>query len=463
MSSTHEETILLQQKKFFLTGHTRDLRWRKRQLNALDSAIHRWADRIITALAEDMQRPPVETFTSEIATVRSEISYTRRNLHRWGCPQRTHSPLLAQPCTTRVIREPYGVSLIIGPSNYPFGLLIYPLVSAIAAGNCVILKPSDATPSTARLIKTMIAESFDPSYITVVQGGKEAVEALIRRPLDFVFFTGSTFAGKQVMTLAAHSCIGVVAELGGQNPCLVDETADIEAAARRIARAKFLNAGQTCVAPNFLLVHHSVKKRCVDALAAVIRKFYSDDPRHSPDYSRIVTPSNWEYLAGIIQSGNTLFGGTVDRSERYIAPTLLEASGFEDTVLQSETFGPILPIVEYTSIEGVIHFLQGKETPLALYLFSRKKKLLARMIRDIQSGSVCLNDVMNQVSSPSVPFGGQGESGTGQYHGKEGFLSFSRPRTVLKRAAALEFFPRVYPPYKNSLTIVKRLWRFFIN
>jgi len=455
--------LLERQKEFFLSGKTRSLIFRKDMLHRLRAAIEKRTDAIVEALFQDMRKPPVEAFTAEIAVVLAEIRHTLSHLDRWATPRRRKSPYFIWPGKTSVHPEPYGVTLIVGPWNYPFGLLVHPLVSAIAAGNCAVLKPSEFTPNTNQCIEKLIGETFESRYISLCQGGGDVVQSLIRKPLDHIFFTGSTATGKKILSAAADHCIPTVMELGGKNPCIMDESAHVETAVRRIAHAKFFNAGQTCVAPDYLCVPENKKTEIIAAFNTVIAAFYTKDPAQSPDFARIINEHHFNRIHEMAQGCHILAGGRFDRDTSYVAPTLVDAPSWDHPLLQEEIFGPLLPVITFTDFDHLITRLQSRAAPLAVYFFSQNKVRQKVIGHKLQSGSLSINDAFHQVTSPGIPFGGQGESGMGQYHGKEGFEAFCRRRTIIQRNPRFEFLTADYPPYKNNFQIVRKYWKWFFR
>jgi aldehyde dehydrogenase (NAD+) len=457
------ESLANTQRSFFLTGTTRDAAWRIRRLRRLDEQIAAWTDRIIRAVSMDVKKPPIETFVSEIAIVRSEIRHTVRHLGAWTGPRKARSPLISRPSKAWVAREPYGVSLIIGPWNYPFGLIMHPLVGSIAAGNCAIVKPSELAPATSALVTELLRETFEPDHVASVEGDADTVRTLIQASIDHIFFTGSTETGKKILSLAAPHCIPAVLELGGKNPCIVDETAVIGPAAKRIARAKFFNAGQTCIAPDFVAVQRPVLRLLIDELRKAIERFYGENPAKSPDFGRIATEEGFKRLAGLLVNRSVACGGSINGSDRYIAPTVLEIDSWDDPLLKAEIFGPILPLLPFDDIDEVLGRFKKVETPLALYAFTNNKSTRKRLLNETRSGSISFNDVMNQAASPRIPFGGQKESGMGQYHGREGVYAFSRPRIIIDRSARWDCLPQVYPPYGDSLKKLKKIGHLLVR
>ncbi|WP_210268629.1 aldehyde dehydrogenase [Oricola thermophila] len=444
------------QRRFFRTGATRDLEFRRRQLRTLrDLLVQREAD-ILEALRLDLGRPAAEAYTSEIGVVLVEIDTALKRLGRWARPKRVRTPWLLFPGSSRIVPEPYGSVLVIGPWNYPLQLVLAPAVAALAAGNCVVIKPSEHAPATSALIARMIAESFGNEVMTVVEGGVGPTRTLLGQDFDYIFFTGGTGIGRIVMTAAAENLTPVTLELGGKNPCIVAADADIGTAAKRIAWGKYFNAGQTCIAPDFILVERAIEQRFLDALKAAITGFYGSDPAASPDYARIVNEHHFDRLAGFLGRGEIVAGGEADRDRRYIAPTVVTGVTWDDPVMADEIFGPILPVLAWDDLDAELAALQRRPKPLALYVFTRDGNLADRVLETVSSGGAAINDIFAQLLNLDLPFGGVGDSGMGAYHGKAGFDTFSHHRAVVRRSTwpdpALK-----YPPYGNSLALLKRL------
>ncbi|MBN2505118.1 MAG: aldehyde dehydrogenase [Verrucomicrobia bacterium] len=454
--------ILARQRAFFHTGATRPLAFRRAQLTALRDAIEAGEGRLLDALRADLRKPPFEAYASELGFVLGEIRHALRHLPAWMRPRRRRAPWLAWPARAWVQPEPYGVALILGPWNYPFQLLISPLVGAIAAGNCAVLKASEFAPRTAEAMAELIEAAFPAEYVTVVRGERDAAEALLREPFDTVFFTGSSSVGRAVMTAAARHLAPVTLELGGKCPCLVCADAPLDLSARRIAWGKCLNAGQTCVAPDFVLVDRRARAGLVDALRRALRQFHGDDPRRSPDYGRIVNRRHFDRLAGYLRDGRIAHGGQHDAADLYLAPTLLTDVPDDAPVMREEIFGPILPVLDFTTLDDALARLGNRPAPLALYLFTRDRPTQKRVLAATRSGGVCLNDTISHMIGSRLPFGGLGESGLGASHGRASFEAFTHCRTVLRRSLVLD--PRLrYPPPTITLATLKRVYRFLMR
>jgi aldehyde dehydrogenase (NAD+) len=447
--------IVRQQRQFFSNGETKSVEFRIAQLQALKRAILGHQDDILAALTADLNKPAFETFATEIGIVR-DIDYALKQIRSWVKPKRVKVPFDQFPASAKVIPEPLGVVLIIGPWNYPFQLIMSPLVGAIAAGNCVLLKPSEVAPQTSSVVAKILQKTFDPAYVSVVEGGVETSKAVLAEKFDHIFFTGGTAIGKIVMAAAAQHLTPVTLELGGKSPCIVDRNISIEDAARRITWGKFINAGQTCIAPDYLLVDRQVKPALLNAIQSCIGEFYGDDPAKSPDYARIVSPKQFARLENLLQDGKILAGGETNPQDRYIAPTLMDQVSLDDAVMQEEIFGPILPVLEYEDLGEAIALINSRPKPLALYLFSRDKQIQQRVLQNTSSGGVCINDTIMQVGVPELPFGGVGDSGIGSYHGRASFDTFSHQKSVLQKPFWFGL-KILYPPYNGKLDMVKKL------
>jgi aldehyde dehydrogenase (NAD+) len=454
--------LIRRQRAYFHTGATLSLGYRRAQLRKLHDALISYEPALLAALHADLRKSASEAYTTEIGFVLSEVRHALRFLPAWMKPQRRRSPLLAWPARGFIRPDPYGVALIMGPWNYPLQLMLSPLVGALAAGNCVVLKPSEFAPHTAVALAQLIGANFSQEYIAVVQGERATAEALLRGRFDSIFFTGSTGVGRAVMAAAARHLTPVTLELGGKCPCLVCADAPLDITARRIACGKFMNAGQTCVAPDFVLVDHRVRAPLVAALKRAILQFYGEDPQESPDYGRIINRKHLDRLTGYLSSGQIEHGGQHDPSDLYLAPTILTGVPAEAALMQEEIFGPILPVLEFDKLDDVLALLRDRPTPLALYLFTRDRATQERVLTATRSGGVCLNDTVTHSFGKGLPLGGLGESGLGAYHGKASFDCFTHYRSVLRRSFRFDSKLR-YPPPRTSLAILKRAYRFLLG
>lgn len=447
--------IIRKQRDFFKTGKTKDVAFRLAQLKTLKQAVVEQQPAIIEALRADLNKPEFEAYAIEVGVLK-EIDYAIKHIKSWTKPKKAAIGIEQFPGFGRIYAEPLGVVLIIGPWNYPFQLIISPLVGALAAGNCAMLKPSEIAPHSSHVLADIIQKYFDPAYIAVVEGGIETSQQLLAEKFDHIFFTGGTAIGKTVMQAAAKHLTPVTLELGGKSPCIVDSEINIEYTARRITWGKFINAGQTCIAPDYILVNKKIKQDLLDSIKKCIREFYGNEPAASPDYARIINQKHFLRLVEFLKNGEIIIGGETNSAERYIAPTMIDNVSLSDPVMQDEVFGPILPIVEYNDLTEAINIINEKAKPLALYLFSNNKNLQQRVLQETTSGGVCINDCVMQVGVSSLPFGGVGDSGIGSYHGKASFDTFSHYKSVLNRSMLLD--PKLrYAPYQGKLQLLKRI------
>lgn len=446
--------LIHQQRQFFATGQTKEVSFRIEQLKRLKQAITSYQERIVEAVKADLNRPEYEAYF-EIASI-SEANYAIKNLKSWVKPKKVPAPIEQFPAAAYIYPEPKGVVLIIGPWNYPFQLIISPLVGAIAAGNCSILKPSELAPHTSQVVADLVNSTFDPAYIVALEGGIETSQQLLAEKFDHIFFTGGTKVGQIVMEAAAKHLTPVTLELGGKSPCIVDSEIHLEQTARRIAWGKFINAGQTCIAPDYLLVDKKIKPDLLTAIKASLHEFYGEEPAKSPDYARIINHRHLSRLAEFIKDGKVIVGGTINPDERYIAPTVLDGVSWDSAVMQEEIFGPVLPVLDYENLDDAIAQINARPKPLALYLFSKDREKQARILRETSSGGVCINDTVMQVGVTSLPFGGVGESGIGSYHGKATFDTFSHFKSVLKKSFLFDLKWR-YAPYQGKVELIKKI------
>ena len=446
------------QKAFFDAGRTRDVDFRKQQLDILRREIADNREDILTALQQDLSKSAYEGYLTEVGIVLDEIRFVRKRLTRWARPRRVRTNLFLVPASSYRYAEPYGVVLIIAPWNYPFQLVMGPLIGAMAAGNCAVIKPSEFAPNTSRVIAKLISRNFDPAYIAACEGHAEVSQALLDQPFDYVFFTGSVAVGKLVMQAAARRLTPVTLELGGKSPCIVDRDIELKITARRIVSGKFINAGQTCIAPDYLLVHHEIKDRLIESIKDSIHDFFGDDPKLSPDYPRIVNEKHFQRLVGLMQFGSVIVGGQSDLPNLYIAPTVIDEVSWGDPIMENEIFGPILPVLSYENIEETIPQIKKLPRPLALYSFSNNRQLNETILADLSFGGGCINDTLMHFANPHLPFGGVGNSGIGSYHGQKSFETFSHRKSILKRSFRLDA-PLRYPPYGNKLKFLERILR----
>lgn len=449
--------ILEQQRQFFASGASLPKAFREQQLHTLKQAILAYQPRIEAALQTDLHKSKMESYVAEIALVIGEIDYLSKNLGTLMRPKTVKTPASHFPAKSQILYEPYGMVLNIAPWNYPFQLCIAPMVGAIAAGNTIVLKPSEHAVQTAHVIKDMIEEYFDPHYLAVIEGGIKTNQYLLENQFDYIFFTGSTKVGKIVMQAASEFLTPVTLELGGKSPCIVDETADIAQAAKRIMWGKTLNSGQTCIAPDYLLVHASVKDDLVKAMQNAVTEMFGDHPLQSPDYPKMINKHHYERVKRYIQDGQALIGGEVNDSHHKISPTLLDGVTWDSPVMQEEIFGAVLPMMTYSNLDTVIADIKSHDKPLALYLFSKNPSSQDKILSQVSFGGGCINDTLMHIANHNLPFGGVGASGMGAYHGESSFYTFSHAKSVLKRGTWVDV-PVRYPPYTDrKLALIKKL------
>lgn len=448
----------LTQKEYFQSGATLPPKFRLAQLRSLYRGIKRFEPQILEALRSDLGKSAEESYMSEIGMCLTEIRHTARHLREWSRPQRVPTPLMHFPGSSRIVREPRGVCLIIAPWNYPFLLAVGPMIPAIAAGNCVTLKPSEYAPATSAVLEKILDVCFEGRFCRTVTGGAEVSAAETARPYDMIFFTGSTAVGRKVMAAAAQNLTPVVLELGGKSPCIVDETADLPVAAARIIWGKCLNSGQTCVAPDYVLVARSRKDALIREMQKAICRFYGEDPCENSAYPRIVNERHFDRLAAMLPE-DAAVGGRVDRESFKIEPTMIETTlNDQSPLMTEEIFGPLLPIMPYDNIHEALGYILSRPRPLALYLFSRNRKLQRRVVETIPFGGGCINDTISHITTPYLPFGGTGDSGMGAYHGRYGYETFTHAKSILSKPFRPDL-PVRYPPLTGKLDLLHKTLR----
>jgi len=448
------------QENYFRNGNTLPISKRKKLLKNLKKEILSNEDKIFQALNNDLRKSNYETYLTEIGILISEIDLFLSNLKKWAKPKKVKSSLLSFPSSDYIYSEPYGKVLIISPWNYPFQLAVLPLMSAVAAGNTVVLKPSEHAPNTSSLIKEIIEKIFDKSHALVVEGAAETASKLLEYRWDYIFFTGSVKIGKIVATAAAKHLTPTTLELGGKNPCIIDDSVDLRLTSRRIVWGKFVNAGQTCIAPDFLIVKRNIKEQLVDHLSKEIERAYGKDPKESEDYPRIVNKTNLSRLSNMIKDTKILFGGEYDIETCYFSPTIIDEPRIDSPIMDEEIFGPILPIISYDDENQIEKLISKYEKPLALYVFSTNKTFSEKIIRKYSFGGGAINDTIIHVGNPNLPFGGVGYSGIGAYHGKSSFDLLSHKKSIVKKGNWLDIKIR-YAPYKGKLEYVKKFFKLF--
>ena len=459
MENTSTERIIKireAQKTFFASGATLDIKFRKEMLLNLLSSIEKWEDRLAEALWTDLHKSYEEAYLTEISIVKTEIRTHLRKVSGWARRKKVHSPLKLFPSRSYIVKEPLGNSLIISPWNYPVQLLLNPLVGAISAGCTAVLKPSPYVPNVSKTIEEMISEAFDERYISVVQGNRTVNTALLEQRWDLIFFTGSPSLGKKVMEAASRHLTPVILELGGKSPCIIDKSADIRIAAKRIAWGKTLNSGQTCIAPDYILIHKDIQKEFVKAFAEEIKNLHGEDIQADRHYVRMVNDKAFERVTGYFKDGNIIYGGRTDAATRFIEPTLIENVPLDSPLMTEEIFGPVFPIVTFEDNfkERVIEFVTSREKPLAFYYFGKESDGW-EIIRRTSSGGGCINDVIMHIANENVPFGGVGNAGMGRYHDKDSFDAFSHTRSIIATGTWIDL-PFRYMPYK-MFGLVKKI------
>ena len=451
--------ILESQKTYFLSRATRDVEMLKNLLTKLRSEILEKEDAIYDALYKDFKKSTFEAYFSEVGIVISEIDYTLKHIDSWSKPKKIRAALLNFPSKDYIYSEPYGTVLVIAPWNYPFQLAIAPLIAAIAAGNTVVLKPSEHTSHTSQILEDILNAVFIPEHVKVVQGGVPETTLLLKERWDYIFFTGSVAVGKIVAKAAAQYLTPVTLELGGKNPCIIDATMNTQLIAKRLVWGKFVNAGQTCIAPDYLLVHDSIKSQLISDLKTEIIKAYGTNPQTSADYPRIVNTTHLSRLTTMLKDSDVVFGGTFDNSDCYLAPTLIDQPSLDSEVMKGEIFGPILPILSYETENDIQTILNHYDKPLGFYVFSTDSSFYKKMIETYSFGGGTINDTMIHFGNSKLPFGGVGESGIGAYHGRLGFDTFSHKKGIVIKSNWLDI-PLRYAPYTNKLKKLKQLFKF---
>lgn len=432
------------------------LSFRKETLIQLLNTIVIHEDEIIEALHDDFKKPAFEAVLTETNYVITELKDTIKNLSKWAKPKKVFPSILNFPSTDFIYKEPYGKVLIIAPWNYPFQLALCPMIAAVAAGNQVVVKPSELTPKTSAVIRKIIEKIFHINHVECIEGGLEVSQKLLAERWDYIFFTGSPTVGKIIAKAAAENLTPVTLELGGKNPCIIDETANLKLAAKRIVWGKFINAGQTCIAPDYILIQKDMKSHFIAYLKTEITKAYGENPALSPDFARIINTKNWLRLANLIEEEKVIFGGQTDIENNYIAPTLIEENDMESLLMQEEIFGPLLPILSYEKEEDIKTVISKFEKPLALYVFSENKRFSEKIIKQYSFGGGCINDTVVHFSNKRLPFGGVGHSGIGAYHGRLSFDTFSHKKSIVKKANWLDI-PLRYAPYNDKLKSIKKI------
>lgn len=453
---TDYKELIQKQRSYFHEGECKSVEFRMAQLNRMHDWICKNENLIMKALKKDLNKSSFEAYMAEIGIVKEEIRFTVKHMRKWARPKRVPTPITQFPSASYIYHEPYGVVLIMSPWNYPFVLTIAPLIGAICAGNCAIVKPSAYSVHTTKIIAQMVRELYKDKYVTVIEGGRKENEALLNERFDYIFFTGSVEVGKHVMEKASAHLTPVSLELGGKSPCIVDETADIRLAAKRIVWGKFLNCGQTCVAPDYILVQKSVKDRLIKQIEKNIIKMFGKDACHNQDYPKMINEKHFERVLGLLRDAHIVCGGGSKSSSLQIEPTVLDNVDWDSPAMQEEIFGPVLPILTFFDIKEAAALVNARPRPLALYLFTKDKKREAFILRNVSYGGGCINDTVVHLATPHMPFGGVGNSGMGGYHGKASFDTFTHDKSILKKALLMDN-PMRYAPFKNKLDILKKI------
>lgn len=451
------EQLVKQQRNFFNTSKTKDVQFRKNALRTLKTCILKHEEDIKDALYKDLHKAKMESYFSEIGMVLSELSFIEKRIGKWSRKHVVMTPLAQFHAKSYSIYEPYGVVLVMSPWNYPFMLTIDPLIGAIAAGNCAIIKPSAYAPHTSHIMKVIIEECFDPSYICVVEGGREENTLLLEQKFDYIFFTGGVEVGKLVMEKASQHLTPVTLELGGKSPCIVEESADVKLAAKRIAFGKYLNAGQTCVAPDYLFIQEPIKEKFIAYFKEALLEFFHENPLSNPDYPKIINKKHFQRLCGLMKSEQVIIGGKTNEETMQIEPTLLNEITLDAPIMQEEIFGPILPMISFKHINEVISYINEHEKPLALYLFTKDNTIEKNVLTSCSFGGGCINDTIIHLATSRLGFGGVGGSGMGNYHGKRSFTTFSHEKGIVKKSNWIDL-PFRYHPYSNTKEKIVKLF-----
>ncbi|MBD3413099.1 MAG: aldehyde dehydrogenase family protein [Candidatus Aminicenantes bacterium] len=452
----HIVETLKAQRDFYSKAKTRRVDFRINQLKKLRNAVKKHEAEIINAVRKDLRKPEFEAWYSEVGTILYELKYIRKKLRSWVRPQKVRTPLVLLGSKSHLYPESLGQVLIIGTWNYPFHTTLYPLIGAMAAGNCAVLKPSEVSASSSNLISRIIQDTFEPEHIACIEGGPETAQALLSHRFDHIFFTGGEGVGRKVMEAAAKHLTPVTLEMGGKNPVLVEPDVPVSLAAKRIGWGKFINAGQTCLAPDYVLVHQSMKKEFLEELKTCLHEFYGEDPKDSPDYGRIINRKHFQRVMNLMNSGCIAAGGWAIPEELYISPTIITDVKPQDPIMQEEIFGPLIAVMDYQNLDHALSYINSKPKPLCMYVFTKRSRVRDSILNSTSAGSVCVNDIILQTTVLTLPFGGVGKSGLGCYHGKYSFDTFTHHKSVLRRP----FFIRnnlLYPPYKGKLKKLRRL------
>lgn len=451
------EQIIKRQREFYESDITKEYSFRMRALERLSGALEEYEEELKQALKTDLNKSPSESYMAEIGLTKTELNYVKKHLKDWMNPKKVQTPLTQMPSESYVLQEPYGIVLVMAPWNYPVLLCLEPLIDAIAAGNCVVLKPSAYAPATSEVLGKMLKSIYPKKFVAVIQGGREANEALLDQRFDYIFFTGGVTVGRLVLEKAAKYLTPVTLELGGKSPCIIDKAADIKLAAKRVAFGKLINSGQTCVAPDYLVVHKSIKEEFLNHLSREIKKMLGKEPLDNSNYPKIINEKHFRRVLGLIEGEKVILGGNYREESCQIAPTILDDISLQSPVMQEEIFGPVLPVLTYETREEIKEIITSFEKPLAFYLFTEDEEMKQWILSSFSFGGGCINDTIMHLATPYMPFGGVGYSGMGGYHGEAGFKTFSHTKSVLKSKAGPDM-PLRYQPYTAAKDKVIRLF-----
>jgi aldehyde dehydrogenase (NAD+) len=450
--------LINNQREYFNSGQSRDVKFRIQQLKRLKVIFEKYEDECILALGKDLGKSQTEAYLTEVVLIRDELKMAIRNTKKWSKSKRVPTPIILAVASSYRQPEPYGVTLIVSPWNYPIALGLMPLIGAISAGNTAVVKPSELAPASSVIITKIISECFRPEHVISIEGGVEVATELLQHRYDYIFFTGGTKVGQVYYEAAAKNLTPVTLELGGKSPCVVDKNVNINETAKRIVFGKYLNCGQSCTAPDYILVHSSAKNDLINALKKNVVEMYGENPEDNDEYPRIISDGHFDRICSLIDDENIAFGGNFNKEKRYISPTFIDLDSTEHSIMNEEIFGPVLPIISFQNIEDVKTIIKAREKPLALYIFTKNKKVADDLLENISFGGACVNDTMTQYANPNLPFGGVGHSGIGDYHGEYSFKTFSHYKSIFKKSMTIDFTRFVrYAPWKGKFEFIKKI------
>jgi len=451
-------TLINNQRKYFNSGQSRDVKFRIQQLKKLKVVFEKYEDECILALAKDLGKSQTEAYLTEVILIRDELKMAIRNTKKWSKSKRVPTPIILAVASSYRQPEPYGVTLIVSPWNYPIALAFAPLIGAMSAGNTAVVKPSELAPASSAVISKIISECFSPEYVMSIEGGVEVATELLQYRYDYIFFTGGTKVGQVYYEAAAKNLTPVTLELGGKSPCIVDKNVNINETAKRIIFGKYLNCGQSCTAPDYILVHKSAKNDLINALKKNVVEMYGENPQDNDEYPRIITEGHFDRICSLIDDRNVVYGGHSNKERRYISPTFIDLDSINHTIMDEEIFGPVLPILSFEKIEESKVLIKNKEKPLALYIFTKNKKVANDLLQNLSFGGACVNDTMAHYANPNLPFGGVGHSGIGDYHGEYSFKTFSHYKSIFKKSMIIDFTRFVrFAPWKGKFNFIKKI------